>query len=359
MSEVIAEEEELIALVEGRGGRLRLNRPRPIHALTLDMCRRMSAALDRWSDDPGVELVLLDHAQGRGFCAGGDVRAAAESGKGDGVYARSFFHDEYQMNHLMFTYSKPIVAVMDGITMGGGAGIADPARYRIATERTVYAMPETGIGLFPDVGGGWYLARLPGRVGVFLGLTGARLDGAECLALGIATHYVASETIEDLKAAIIARPGDVATILDQASVTPPPARILDNRERIDRLFAADRLEEILAALEADGGDWAVKERATLATKSPQAMKVTLRLIAEGRSKADFAEEMVQEYALASKICRRHDFIEGIRALLVDKDNQPRWDPPTAEAVSDRLVDELFAPLPAGEGWTPYRRRTGA
>jgi enoyl-CoA hydratase len=351
--------DDMIIAVEGHVGRLRLNRPRPIHALTLDMCREMTAALDRWSDDPSINLVLLDHAQGRGFCAGGDVRAAAESGKGDGIYARTFFHDEYQLNHQMFTYAKPIVAVMDGITMGGGAGIADPARYRIATERTVYAMPETGIGLFPDVGGGWYLSRLPGRTGVFLGLTGARLDGGECLALGIATHYVPAEAIEDLKAAIIARPAKVDAILADTSGDPPPARILDNRERIDRLFASDRLEEILAALETDDSEWAAKERATLATKSPQAMKVTLRLIAEGRNKADFAEEMAQEYALASRICRRHDFIEGIRALLVDKDNQPRWDPPTAAAVSDQLINGLFAPLPPGEGWTPYRRKTGA
>ena len=355
----VAVEDEVLTQVEGRVGRLRLNRPRPIHALTLDMCRRMTAALDQWSDDPAVELVLLDHAQGRGFCAGGDVRAAAESGKGDGVYARSFFHDEYQLNHQMFTYRKPIVAVMDGITMGGGAGIADPARYRVATDRTVYAMPETGIGLFPDVGGGWYLSRLPGRTGVFLGLTGARLDGAECLALGIATDYVPSEAIEEIKAAIIARPGDVEAILDRASVAPPTARILDNRERIDRLFASDRLEDIFAALDADGGDWAVKERGTLATKSPQALKLTLRLIAEGASKGDFAEEMALEFAMVTRVSRRHDFIEGIRALLVDKDNNPRWDPPTAEAVSDQMIDELMAPLPAGEAWTPYARKTGA
>jgi enoyl-CoA hydratase len=358
MSDVVIED-DVLTIVEGRVGRLRLNRPRPIHALTLDMCRRMTVALDRWSDDPAVELVLLDHAQGRGFCAGGDVRAAAESGKGDGVYARTFFHDEYQLNHQMFTYAKPIVAVMDGITMGGGAGIADPARYRIATERTVYAMPETGIGLFPDVGGGWYLSRLPGRVGVFLGLTGARLDGPECLALGIGTHYLPSDSIDAVKAAIIAQPGEIDAILAEAAVSPPPARILDNRERIDRLFASNRLEDILAALDADGGEWALKERATLATKSPQALKVTLRLIAEGHDKNDFAEEMAQEYAMASRVSRRHDFIEGIRALLVDKDNQPRWDPPTAEAVSDQMIDEIMAPLPAGEGWTPYRRNTGA
>jgi enoyl-CoA hydratase len=162
-----------------------------------------------------------------------------------------------------------------------------------------------------------------------------------------------------VKASIIAQPSDIEAILDRASVAPPPARILDNRERIDRLFAADRLEDIFAALEADGSDWASKERATLAGKSPQALKLTLRLIAEGAGKADFAEEMALEYAMVSRVSRRHDFIEGIRALLVDKDNNPRWDPPSAEGVSDALIDELMAPLPAGEAWTPYARKTGA
>jgi enoyl-CoA hydratase len=355
----VTTEAELIAIVEGRAGRLRLNRPRPIHALTLEMCQQMSAALAEWRDDPAVELVMIDHAQGRGFCAGGDVRAVAESGKGDGAYARKFFHDEYQMNHLLFTYPKPVVAVMDGITMGGGAGISDPARYRIVTERTVYAMPETGIGLFPDVGGGWYLSRLPGRTGVFLGLTGARLDGAECLAIGIGTHCLPSEAIEEVKAAIIAEPQAIDAILADAAVPPPPARILDNRERIDGLFASDRLEDILAALDADGSEWAAKERAALATKSPQAMKLTLRVIAEGRDRTDFADELAQEYAISARVACHHDFIEGIRALLVDKDNQPRWDPSTPEGVSDQMIDEILAPLPPGEGWTPYPVKTGA
>jgi enoyl-CoA hydratase len=276
----------------------------------------------------------------------------ARSGVGDGSEARAFFHEEYRLNHLLFTYAKPTIAFMDGITMGGGVGISQPCRYRVATENTRFAMPETAIGLFPDVGGGWYLSRLPGRTGVFLALTGARLDGAECVALGLATHYVPSLALDDLKARIIAEPGKIESILEEFRVTPPPARIEENRERIDRLFAADDYEDILAALEADGSDWARKELATLRTKSPQACKVSLRIVYDGARVDDFAHEMKQEYAVASRVVQRHDFVEGVRALLIDKDNQPHWDPPTPEAVSQHLIDTIFAPLPAGQEWTP-------
>ena len=341
-------------LIDRKGGigQLRLNRPKAIHALTLGMCEAMAEALVAWRGDPTVEAVLIDHSEGRGFCAGGDIRAIWESGREDGSYARQFFHDEYRLNHLLFTYAKPTVAFMDGITMGGGVGISQPCRYRIATERTMFAMPETGIGLFPDVGGGWYLSRLPGRTGQFLALTGARLDGAECVALGIATHYVPSEALDELKAAITADPQALAAILDEYATTPPPARIAGNREAIDRLFASDRYEDIVAALTAEDSDWARKELATLATKSPQTLKVSLRLLAQGRDHVDFAEEMKVEYRVAAHVCQRHDFLEGVRALIVDKDNAPRWDPPTPEEVSDHLLDQIFAPLPADEEWTP-------
>jgi enoyl-CoA hydratase len=343
-------DEVLISSADGLG-RLSLNRPKAIHALTLDMCHAMADALLAWRSDPAVEAVMIDHAEGRGFCAGGDIRAIWESGRGDGSYARQFFRSEYRLNYLLFTYAKPVVAFMDGITMGGGVGIALPGRYRIATERTVFAMPETGIGLFTDVGGGWYLSRLPGRIGTFLAMTGARLDGAECHALGIATHYIPSEALPDVKARIAADPRAISDILGAASVTPPPARIEANAEKIDRLFASDRYEDVLAALEADGSEWAQKELATLATKSPQTIKVSLRLIAQGRDHVDFAEEMKVEYRLASRICQRHDFLEGVRALIVDKDNAPKWDPATPEGVTDHLLDQIFAPLPPNEEWT--------
>jgi enoyl-CoA hydratase len=343
---------DVIIAREGAVGRIRLNRPKAIHALTLDMCEVMTEALLAWRTDSEVRAVMLDHAEGRGFCAGGDVVMLARSGGGDGSEARSFFYTEYRLNHLLFTYAKPTVAFMDGITMGGGVGISQPCRYRIATENTRFAMPETAIGLFPDVGGGWYLPRLPGRSGQFLALTGARLDGAECTALGLATHYIPAERLEEAKARILAQPERIQETLDAMAAEPPPARIASNMERIDRCFASDRYEDILAALEQDGSEWAQKELTTLRTKSPQACKVSLRLLSDGARMSDFADEMRQEYGLASKVVQRHDFVEGVRALLIDKDHQPIWEPATPESVTDHMIDTIFAPLPAEEQWTP-------
>jgi enoyl-CoA hydratase len=346
--------EEVLAFTEGKVGRLRLNRPKAIHALNEAMCRALMDALIAWRSDPEVELVLLDHAEGRGFCAGGDVRAVAESGKSDGVAARAFFHTEYQLNHLLFTYAKPVVSFLDGIVMGGGVGIGLPAKYRVATERTMFAMPEATIGLFPDVGGGRYLSRLPGRLGQYLALTAARLDGADAKAIGLATHYAPSDALEKAKAGLVAAPRDVEAILAAASIMPPEAPILAQRGEIDRLFAADTLEEIIAALEADTGEWAQKVLTGLRTKSPQSCKVALRLLREGARRTDFADEMRAEYGIAAHVSMRHDFIEGVRALLVDKDNAPKWDPATPEGVTDTMLDTIFAPLPADEAWQPLR-----
>ena len=344
--------EDVLISTDGRVGRIALNRPKAIHALNLAMCRAMIDALVEWRDDAAVEAVLIEHSEGRGFCAGGDIRMLAESGAKDGVEARQFFHTEYRLNHLLFTYPKPVVAFMDGITMGGGVGISQPAKYRVATEHTRFAMPETGIGLFPDVGGGWYLPRLEGRVGVFLALTGARLDGAECLALGLATHYLPSEKLAEAKARIAAHPDRIGGILGELSVAAPPAAITRHIDRINRLFASDRYEDILAALEADGGEWAEKELAALHSKSPQTCKVALRQLKEGAVMHDFAAEMAQEYAIGSRVVQMHDFIEGVRALIIDKDNSPKWNPPTPEGVTDDWIDAIFAPLPENETWTP-------
>jgi len=346
--------DEVLVSIEGKVGRLRLNRPKAIHALNEAMCRTMAETLVAWRADPAVELVLLDHAEGRGFCAGGDVRAVAESGKGDGVAARAFFHAEYQLNHLLFTYAKPVVSFLDGIVMGGGVGIGLPANYRIATERTMLAMPEATIGLFPDVGGGWYLSRLPGRLGQYLALTAARLDGADATVIGLATHYIASEALERVKAALVADPREVEAILDAESAVPADGPVVAQRAEIDRLFAADTLEDIIAALEADPGDWAQATLAGLRTKSPQSCKVALRLLRDGATRSDFGDEMRAEYGVAAHVCQRHDFIEGVRALLIDKDNAPRWDPPTPEGVTDTMLDTIFAPLPDSEAWEPIR-----
>jgi enoyl-CoA hydratase len=343
---------DVVTRVDGSVARIRLNRPKAIHALTREMCSAMLEALVEWRERTDILAVVLDHAEGRGFCAGGDVVMLARSGASDGAEARAFFHEEYRLNHLLFTYMKPTVAFMDGITMGGGVGISQPCRYRVATENTRFAMPETAIGLFPDVGGGWYLSRLQGRAGVYLALTGARLDGAECLRLGLATHYVSSLALDDLKARILAEPERIEALLAEHGAPAPEAKIERHLAEIDRLFASDDYEEILAALEADGSDWARAQLEALATKSPQACKVSLRIVYDGARVQDFAHEMRQEYAVATRVVQRHDFVEGVRALLVDKDNQPRWEPPTPEAVSEHLIDTIFAPMAEGEEWTP-------
>lgn len=344
--------DEVLISVENSVGRIRLNRPKAIHALTPGMCETVIAALLDWRKDDSVQAVMIDHAEGRGFCAGGDIALIANSAKGDCVEAEHFFLLEYRMNHLLFVYEKPIVAFIDGITMGGGVGISLPCRYRVATERTMFAMPETGIGLFPDVGGGWYLPRLPGRIGVYLATTGGRIDGADCRAIGLATRYVSSETLDALKTKILADPTALADLLGMADETPPPSKLVDQRAQIDRLFASDRYEDILAALRADGSQWAEKQLSVLATKSPQTIKVALRQLAKGARMTDFADNMRMEYRLACHVIRRPDFVEGVRAVIIDKDNAPRWDPATPEAVTDDILDSLFAPLPADKEWTP-------
>ena len=342
----------VLSRVEGCVGRISLNRPKAIHALDLDMVLAMTASLIEWLHDPQVEAVLIDHEDGRGFCAGGDVITIAKSAAGTGAAARAFFFNEYRLNHLLFAYPKPTIVFMDGVTMGGGVGISRPCRYRIATDRTLFAMPETSIGLFPDVGGGWHLSRLLGRLPQFLALTGARLDGAECFALGLATHYVAHEDVEQLKADIARDPFRIDAWLAHAQAAPPPARIKANRDKICRLFEADTLEGIMAALEADGSEWALKELETLRRKSPTACKVSMRLLEKSAGMREFAGEMGMEYALMAHVSAHPDFAEGVRALLVDKDGAPAWTPPTPEEVSEEMIEQMFAPLPEDEAWSP-------
>ena len=341
---------DILTAADGPAGHLTLNRPRALHALTTDMCASMAAALGDWARDRDIRVVLLDHSGERGFCAGGDVRAAAASGAADGALARDFFRTEYRLNHLMFTYAKPIVAVMDGVTMGGGVGISAPASVRIATERTVWAMPEMAIGLFPDVGAGWYLPRLPGQAGVWLGLTGARLKAADLCALGLATHYVPSDRLAELKARLL-QSGDASRI-DTFAADPGPGPLVERRGDIDRLFAHDTVEAIFAALADDGSEWARAQQDAMNGACPTALKVALRQMRQGAQAAVFAEEMATEYRLALRMTARPDFAEGVRAVLVDKDNCPVWRPASIQAVSAADVDAIFAPLPAVERWSP-------
>ena len=343
--------EEIRVARDGGLGRLTLNRPQALHALTTVMCSTCITVLSDWRRDPAVQAVLIDHSGERGFCAGGDIRMLADSGASDGRLARAFFFTEYRLNHLLFSYPKPVIAVMDGITMGGGVGLSAPARYRLATERTTFAMPETGIGLFPDVGGGWFLPRLPGRIGLWLALTGARIKAADCLHAGLATHHVPSERLPELKARLAENPSDIEALLAQFHVDPGPAPLLAHRAELDAAFGQGSVEAILAALEA-GSDWARAQALALRTKSPQTLKVAFRQLALGLAAPDFAANMAMEYRIGARVVQRHDFLEGVRAVIVDKDNAPKWDPATLEGVGEDLLDAIFAPLPADQEWSP-------
>ena len=345
-------------IIRGSGGcgHITLNRPKALHALTLDMCKAMIAALRAWEAESSIRAIIVDHSKGRGFCAGGDIRLLYESLQGGGRDVLEFFHTEYRMNDLLFRYGKPALCFMDGIVMGGGAGVAMPCRYRVATEATSFAMPETGIGLFPDVGGSWFLSRLPGRIGAWLALTGSRLDGAECHKLGLATHYLPRASLTDVKARIAKSPDGLETILDEAAIAPPPAPIEELRGDIDRLFAAPRIEDIVAALAADPSPWAAQQLAEISGKAPLSCKVALRLLNESRKLTDFSDNMRMEYRAVSRLIRNPDFSEGVRAFVIDKDNLPNWAPARFADVPDAMIDAIVAPLPEDGEWMPLEGR---
>jgi enoyl-CoA hydratase len=342
-------EAPVIARVEGRVGRISLNRPGALNALTLAMCETITEALLAWRGDPAVAAVMLDHAGGRGFCAGGDIRALAAD---EGALIRAFFLAEYRLVELLHRYPKPTVVVMDGVAMGGGLGLAWPCRFRVATERTVLAMPEAAIGLFPDVGTGWRLPRLAGCTGLWMTLTGARLGPADAMLTGLATDYVPSRRLEPLKAGFAADPDRLEALLTEAEGDPgdPPLALV--RDDIDRLFGAGSVEEIVAGLAAEPSAWARDQRAAILAGSPTTLKVAHRLLALGDRTERLRDEIAIEYGLAVRIAAGHDFREGVRARLVDRDGAPRWDPEGLSCVGPEALDALFAPLPAGEGWTP-------
>jgi enoyl-CoA hydratase len=357
MTDVLEQTPEVIRRADGGLRRLSLNRPGALNALSRAMIDLLTEDLLACARDPAVRLVLLDHAEGRGFCAGGDIRTLAESAAADGALARRFFFDEYRLNDLLVRHPKPIMAVMDGVTMGGGVGLSMPARFRVATERTMFAMPETGIGLFPDVGGGWWLSRLPGHSGMWLALTGARIKAADCLALGVATHYIQSDRLEAFKAALAADPAQAALALADFSSSPGASPAAARQAQIDDLFGRESVEAIIAALEADPSDFAAEALKMLATKSPQTLKVAFRQLRTAARAPTFSDNLAMEYRIACRVIMLPDFVEGVRALIVDKDNAPRWRPATVGGVTDALLDQIFAPLPAGQEWTPLQSIT--
>jgi enoyl-CoA hydratase len=342
---------------------LTINRPQALNALTLANYRRISLALAAWAADPEVRAVVVRGAGGRAFCAGGDVRAVYEAGRGISAargLTATFFREEYRLIREIHRFPKPYVAIIDGITMGGGAGISVNGAFRVASGRTLFAMPETGIGLFPDVGATRFLNRCPGRIGRYLGLSGARLNAADALYCGFATHAVAQDRIEPLLAALAGTAWQSGGAFDQVgallathTTDMGPAPIAALQRAIDRTFAGDTIETILDALAAEaasgGADatWAAETRAGLLAKSPTSLKVTLRQLIVGHD-YDVEEALQLEYRLTQHFMAAHDFYEGVRAVLIDKDQRPRWQPAGLAAVDDAMVESYFAPLGEAE-----------
>lgn len=336
--------EEVLLEARGALGLITLNRPKALNALTLEMIHAMTETLGEWAEDPGIAAVLIRGAGDKAFCAGGDIRALVQPDNSD--YIAGFFADEYRLNRLIFRYPKPYIALIDGIAMGGGVGVSVNGRLRIASETTLFAMPETGIGMFPDVGGSYFLPRLPGELGMYLGLTGARLHAADCLDTGIADSYIAAAR-HDALIDRLARDGEAGTVVRELAESPGPGPLGVHRDVIDRCFAGESVEAIAAAVEGERGDWAARTLQVLSVKSPLALKVAFRQLRQGRD-LDFEACMAMEYRLSQRIVPGHDFREGVRAVVVDKDMHPQWDPVQLDAVSDAAVEACFAPLEDGE-----------
>lgn len=327
-------------LIETRGrlGLLTLNRPQALNALNEPMCAALHAALDGFAEDNAVTVVAIRGAGDRAFCAGGDVVTAYHAGRAGTEGWERFFATEYRMNAAIATFPKPYIALMDGVTMGGGVGVSIHGRYRIATERTLWAMPETGIGMVPDVGSTAVLGRM-GPLGRFLALTGARLDGAETLAAGVATHYAPSRRLDSLLDAL-ARGEAVLDAIGLAVDEPGTARLDGNRAAIDRLFAGTTVDAILAALDADGGEWAAKEAATVRRMSPTACVLAMELLRRG-AEGNVRDALTNEYRVVRQLKLGHDFYEGVRAQLIDKDRSPKWQPATLAEVDDVEIATSF------------------
>ncbi|MEV2211717.1 enoyl-CoA hydratase/isomerase family protein [Streptomyces sp. NPDC050997] len=336
-------EEPVLLHITGRAAHITLNRPRAINALNHAMVRRIDDALTAWAHDPAVEAVVVTGAGERGLCAGGDIRAVHDDARdGDGTASAAFWRDEYHLNARIARYPKPYVAVMDGIVMGGGVGVSAHGRVRVVTERSRIAMPETGIGFVPDVGGTHLLALAPGELGTHLALTGAHIGAGDALLCGLADHYVPSVSLRQFVDDLAELP--VRDALDRHTRLSPEGELAGHREWIDTCYAADTVEEIVHRLLAQG-DPAAKETAeTLLSKSPTALKVTLAALRRARRLGPLERVLEQEYRVSCAALTTPDLVEGIRAQVIDKDRTPRWSPATLDEVTDVDVERFFTPL---------------
>lgn len=341
-------EKDLIVCREGAAGIIRLNRPKTINALTLEMTREIVTALDEFEADPGVSLVLLEGAGERGLCAGGDIRGLYESAKAGGDLGPVFWREEYILNARIPEFPKPYVAYMDGLVMGGGVGLSAHGAHRIVTDRTKMAMPEVGLGFFPDVGGTWLLSRAPGEVGTYFALTGQTMSGADAVYAGAADVLVASKDWPALRDALTNAPlqaknSDVRAILEHFAVADSVAPVAKFREQIDSAFAHGTMEEVVAALKSDGSEFARATLKALSEKSPTALKVTLELLRRARDSKSLKDCLVREYNSALAVFTSAEFVEGVRAAIIDKDRNPKWSPARIEDVTPEIVEKYFAP----------------
>ena len=346
-------EPDLIARREGFAGIIRLNRPMTINAVTLDMFRDIDKALGTFEADPSVSLVVLEGSGERGLCAGGDIRALYKSSQMNGDLGKVLWREEYVLNARIKKFPKPYVAFMDGIVMGGGVGLSAHASHRVVTERTTLAMPEVGLGFFPDVGGTWLLSHAPGEIGTYFGLTGQTMNGPDAVYAGFADAVVPSSRSAGLRDVLTkARPGSTASeiraLIDGFATGETAGPVAAMRATIDRWFSYDRMQDIIAALTRDRSKLAQSTLKTLGEKSPRGMVVALKLLRLARQSSSLEECLVREYRAALEVFRSDDFREGVRAAVIDKDRNPKWSPPRIEDVTPGMIAPYFANIGADE-----------
>ena len=335
------ENDEVLTRIDAGVGLITLNRPKAINSLTHGMVTAMDATLRAWAADDAVQTVVLTGAGERGLCAGGDVVALYHSAKAGGADARSFFFDEYRLNARIGRYPKPYVAVMDGIVMGGGVGVAGHGNVRVVTDTSKIAMPEVGIGFIPDVGGTYLLSRAPGGLGLHAGLTGAPFGAGDAIAMGFADHYVPHAALESFVRAIAT--DGVESALGAFAEEAPQSPLAAQRGWIDPCYSGETVSDIVAALRGRGEGPAGEAADLIATRSPVALAATLAAVRRAAGLPSLEDVLVQEYRVSCASLRSHDFVEGIRAQLVDKDRNPQWSPSSIDAVTDADVEQYFIP----------------
>lgn len=336
---------DILIRKSGPVGHVTLNRPKALNALTYQMCLDLELALDIWRNDDQIRLILIDAIGDKAFCAGGDIQEMYDTGRaGNYSYGQKFWADEYRLNAKIAQYPKPYVALMQGFTMGGGVGVSCHGSHRVVCETSQIAMPECGIGLIPDVGGSLLLARAPGHIGEYLGTTAARMGPADAIFAGFADHFIPCDTWADLTDRLV-ETGDIA-VLEQFAQTPPPGRLAPLQAQIDQAFAEPDMAQILLALTKGEPDFATKTAKALSRNSPLSMAATIDIIRRVRYENTIEAALLLEYAFTSRAMERGDFIEGIRAAIIDKDRNPEWRHPSVQAVTGADILAMLAPAPA-------------